>query len=457
MTGDPALLEEFYLQILAGNLCADMDGGGDSDADADASDTDTADADAAGTAAATTNAALVRGGLGLPAGARLSRGKRINVVSSDTRLNVVLTWEGDGGGHADLVVVGPGGLLVSSSNFQSFGGVKYRRGARYVFFTIPLPLAGRREGAWYAYGVGLDSGGAVRAFLLSRLDIDAATAEEFLYTGEPVEFYARVSERGRPVSGMRVRVSSDQPLYSYGNVMANDVDYAPLPPVQGDPVTGTRARMNALLKRGGTSLLPRGVKSFTLREKHSAGLGVYGDRLYYATTPGCYHFTVTVEGDTPGGGFATRYLSFTKVVRARLDSQSSTFVLTPLARGGNRFTLSFTPADRLGNLLGPGYGGLVKVSATNAQVIGQLQDLNNGTYAVDVQLDPAQIAATAVVVTVKDQVIAVPRHTLLSATEPVKPPTPTPPADDKRLTTVFWLALIALVLAVIALLLLLLK
>jgi hypothetical protein len=301
--------------------------------------------------------------------------------------------------------------------------------------------------------VGLDSGGAVRAFLLSRLDIEAATTEEFLYTGEPVEFYARVSERGRPVSGMRVKVSTDLPLYSYGNVMANDVDYAPLPPVQGDPVTGTRARMNALLKRGGTSLLPRGVKSFTLREKRSAGLGVYGDRLYYATTPGSYHFTVTVEGDTPGGGFATRYLSFTKVVRTRLDSQCSTFVLTPLARGGNRFTLSFTPADRLGNLLGPGYGGLVKVNATNAQVIGQLQDLNNGTYAVDVQLDPAQIAATAVVVTVKDQVIAVPRHTLLSATEPVKPPTPTPPANDKRLTTVFWLALIALVLAVSALLL----
>lgn len=168
MTGDPAMLEEFYLQILADNLCADMDGGGEPDADA--SGPDASDADDAGST--TKNAALVRECLSLAADARLSRGKRINVVSSDKRLNVVLTWDG-GGDDADLVVIGPGGLVVSSANLQSLCGVKYRRGSRYVFFTIDLPLAGRREGAWYAYGLGLGSAGALRAFLVSGLRIAA--------------------------------------------------------------------------------------------------------------------------------------------------------------------------------------------------------------------------------------------------------------------------------------------
>lgn len=458
MTGDPAVLEEFYLQILADNLCADMDGGGESDPDSDAAEAPDADAAAA---ARRSNAVLVREGLRLAAGARVSGGKRINVVSSDTRLNVVLTWEGEGGGDADLVVVGPGGLVVSSSNFQTHGGVKYRRGARYVFYTIELPLSGRREGTWYAYSVGPGSGGAIRAFQVSGLRIAAGATEEFLYTSEPVEFYARVTDRGRPVSGLRVRVRSDQPLYSYGNVMAGDIDYAPAQPVQGDPVTDAQAKMSALLQRGGKSLLSRGVNEFALRETRGGGLGAYGNRLFYATTPGSYHFTVTVEGRTPDGDRFARYLSFTKVVRASLDSQSSTFVLMPQGRAGDLYTLSFTPADRLGNLLGPGYGGLVNVSATNAKVLWPVRDLNDGTYTVDVALDPAQISATSVVVSVKDQVIAVPRHTLFKAMRPDDGPTPPdppdPPADDRSHAAVFWLALLALMLAAVALLLVLLR
>ncbi|HEX7318173.1 MAG TPA: vWA domain-containing protein [Pyrinomonadaceae bacterium] len=462
MTSDPTVLEEFYLQILADNLCADMDGGGDSDPDADASDGDTSDADSdSPTSARRTNAVLVRGGLNLAASTKVSAGKRIHVVSSDRRLNVVLTWEGEGSGNADLVVVGPGGLVVNSANYQTFGGVKYRRGARYVFYTIDLPLSGRREGTWYAYAVGLESGGAIRAFLVSGLGIDAGTTEEFLYTGEPVEFYARVNERGRPVTGLRVRVSSNLPLYSYGNVMASDIDYAPAPDVQGDPVTDAQAKMLALQKRGGSALLSRGTNSFALRETRAAGLGVYGDRLFYATTPGSYHFTVTVEGRTNDGDTFTRYLSFTKVVRTQLDSQSSTFVLTPQARAGGQYTLAFTPADRLGNLMGPGYGGLVKVNATNAKVSGPVRDLNNGTYAVDVTLDPTRIASTSVSVSVKDQVIAVPRQTLVAATKPEDTPTPpaptVTPTDDGGSKTVFWLALVALILALIALLLVLLR
>jgi hypothetical protein len=371
-------------------------------------------------------------------------GRKIHVVSSDTRLNVVLTWEDGNQDDADLVVVAPGGLVVTSANYRELRGVKYRRGARYAFFTIDLPLAGRRQGTWYGYPVNLGSGGVVRALLVSGLDVEASTTERFLYTGEPITFTSRVVDRGRPVSGLTVTVTSDQPLYAYGNVMAQEVQYA-ASPLQGDPVPDTQAKMDALLRQGGAGLLPRETSTFVLRED-AAAPGTYANSLFTAANPGSYHFTVSVGGLTPDGDYCVRYLAFTKVVRTRLDSASSTFVLTPAAGAANRYTLAFTPIDRLGNLMGPGYGGVIRVSAPGAKLLGPVKDLNNGTYTVPLALDPAAIATTTVSIAVKDQVIAVPKQVLVSAVDATghRP-------EGGWHGVALWIAVLALVLAILAL------
>ncbi|HEU4559754.1 MAG TPA: vWA domain-containing protein [Longimicrobium sp.] len=429
MTSDPAILEEFYLQILADNLCADMDGGGDADADAD-------------TSAFSASVA---------AGTRIAGGRKIHAVSSDTRLNVVLTWNDAGNETPDLAVAGPGGLVITQANAAGFPGVKYRRGARYAFFTIDLPVAGRREGTWYGYPVNLSAGGGVvRAFLVSGLAIDAGTTEETLYTGEPIAFTCRVQDRGRAVGGLKVTVTSDQPLYSYGNVMAEELQYPAAPAVQGDPVPDTHAKMAALLRAHGAGLLPRDVNTFALKEAPAQGPGRYANALFAASNPGSYHFTVRVEGSTPDGDYCVRYVSFTKVVRPRIDSASSGFVLTPLPRAAGQYTLAFTPIDRLGNLLGPGYGGVIRVNANQARVLTPVRDLNNGTYSLQLAIDPARIATTTVSIVVKDQVVAVPRQVLVSTVAP--PGTAGVPAVGRQ-AIAFWIALFALLLALLALIL----
>jgi hypothetical protein len=438
MTGDPTILEEFYLQILADNLCADMDGGGESDPDTDTSASD-ADTDAS---AIVTNATLLRNTLNVSGRARFTTGRQIHVVHSDTRLNVVLTWNDANNDNSDLVVVAPGGLVINSANFASFRGVKYRRGIKYVFLTIDLPIAGRREGTWYGYASNAGSGAKIRAFMSSGLSIDANTTEKFLYTGETIDFTSRIIDRGRPVSGLKVTVTSDQPLYSYGNVMARDFSYA-TPPASGDPIPATQAKMNALLKQEGEGLLPRTVNSFSLKE---SAPGVFANSLFYASNPGSYHFTAKVEGLTPDGDYCVRYVAFTKVVRTSIDSQTSTFVLTPLKQRVNQFTLTFTPADKLGNLMGPGYGQVIKVRTTNAQVLSPIKDLNNGTYTIDVGVDPANLLTTGISIDVKNQVIAVPKQVLVAAVTP----SPSPTFSGTQPTTVLWLALLALILAIIA-------
>jgi len=444
MTSDPAILEEFYLQILADNLCADMDGDGDTDTDTPES---SADGDALGIRE---NSALLQEHLHLAGGTKLPGGKQIHAVSSDIRLNVVLTWE-NGSDDADLVVVTPNRLVLSVSNYHTFRGVRYRRGSKYAFFTIDLPLAGNQEGTWYGYPVNLRSGGKVRAFLVSGLDLEANTTEEILYTGNSIDFTARISDRGRPVAGLKVTVISDQPLYSYGNVMANDFQYPVAPSVSGDPVPDTHAKMNALIRQEGVSLLPREVNTFILKEDVSVGLGIYTNALFHAANPGSYHFTIKVNGATPDGDYFIRYFSFTKVVRTQLDSQSSTFILTPVVQALNQYTLNFTPIDKLGNLMGPGYGNLIKVTARNAKVLAPVKDLNNGTYSVPLVLDPDKVMTATISIAVKDQVIAVPKQVLLSALVPAGRLDPL--LEDSRHKWVFGLSILALVIAIVALIL----
>jgi hypothetical protein len=122
------------------------------------------------------------------------------------------------------------------------------------------------------------------------------------------------------------------------------------------------------------------------------------------------------------------------------------FVLTPLKQRVNQFTLTFTPADKLGNLMGPGYGQVIKVKTTNAQVLSSIKDLNNGTYTVDVRVDPGNLLTTGISIDVKNQVIAVPKHVLVSAVTP----SPSPTFGSTQPSAVLWLALLALILAIIA-------
>ncbi|MCK5640717.1 MAG: VWA domain-containing protein, partial [Gammaproteobacteria bacterium] len=137
MTDNPALLQEFYLQILASILGGGMNGGNDSD---ETSDSDSDDAN------------LFVGPFTEKNYKIGTKSKQVHVISSDRQLNVILTWREANIKNIGLVLVGPNNTKFTGQDAKD-NNIIYKRGVNYAFFTIKLPCKGNHVGTWTAYAM----------------------------------------------------------------------------------------------------------------------------------------------------------------------------------------------------------------------------------------------------------------------------------------------------------------
>ncbi|MGH9722485.1 MAG: trypsin-like peptidase domain-containing protein [Bryobacteraceae bacterium] len=324
-------------------------------------------------------------------------------VCGEELLTVVLGWE-TGGEQLFLSLVTPAGNTITSTS----PGIFASSGNTWVYFRVPLPLNGERNGAWQVRV--FRSGGAEefpaplkpqRFFVTVVVDggpFFRRLAPRRYYTGDTINPQVVLREPSGFVVDAKVTVEVETPDDGTGNILTR-TGLRPPTELSSDQLDSRASTLMALeQERGGklTGVTTTAIELFDDGEIDGDGAlepdGVFGNpQKDLARIEGNYTFRArAVYGESCTG---TRETSWTVYVQVGIDpgkTEVTTEVVGDLPDGRRRVRIKFCPRDRYGNYLGPGRAASFQInSQPGSTVIGSVLDLGNGCYTQDVAWDPA--------------------------------------------------------------------
>lgn len=354
-------------------------------------------------------------------------------VCGEERITVILGWD-EPATPLQAHIRTPSGKLVSERR------VRPVRGRSWVFWRIPLPYEGERDGTWQVVVDRVPTGGEfpppptdVRYFFLvvcaGGPKLVPLVKRRRVYTGEPVDPLVALhyGNRTTPV-GAKVELTVDAPSIALGTLATEARLHAPV--TSGDAVDGFHATLQAIARRaGGTLPVGTSTRRFTLYDDggHDDGAmepdGIYNNPLKDLTrAEGTYHFrAVATYGE---GCRAMREAHWSVHVEPAIDpGRSDVKVVDIVDRpDGRHGTLIIVPRDPYGNPIGPGRGGIFTVSPLPGVVIDcQVKDRGDGSYAICVVWDATVTPLPGVLVHQpdRDPVVVTPPKT---SEPPICPP-----------------------------------
>ena len=319
-------------------------------------------------------------------------------VCGEERITIILGWD-DPKTPLKAEIRTPDGKLVSERR------VRPVRGRSWVFWRVPLPHDGERDGTWQftverVLANEFEPHKDVRYFFLvvcaGGPKLAPLVRRRRIYTGEAIDPMVGLHYANRTTpEGADVELWIDAPGIALGQLATEARLHAPV--ATGDAVDGFHATLQAVARRAG-GLLP--VAPSTIKVKlfddgaHDDGAlepdGIFNNRLKDLTrVEGTYHFrAVATYGEDCR---ATREAHWSIHVEPAIDPGRSDVTVLDIAEqpGGRHGTLVIFPRDPYGNPIGPGRTGLFTVSPLPGVVIdGKVKDRGDGSYAVGVVWDP---------------------------------------------------------------------
>ncbi len=297
--------------------------------------------------------------------------------------------------------------------------VREVRGQTWLFWKVPLPYEGERDGTWTLVvdreppillksGRKADAQAAVSAklpearyfFLITAIGgptLNFLGAPRHIYTGDVL--HPRVSlhfANATVPANATVQLVIDAPTIALGRLATDAGLRAPI--TSGDVVDGFHATLQMIAKSNGGSL-PVGTSTTTLPlfddGAHDDGAmesdGIYNYPLVdFTRAEGTYAFrAVATYGD---GCTATREAHWAVHVQPGIDPGRTVVSVVDVTDdpGGRRATLVIEPRDRYDNPFGPGRGdGFTLWPLPGVDVVGPVKDAGDGRYTVEVTWDPA--------------------------------------------------------------------
>lgn len=348
-------------------------------------------------------------------------------VCGEEHITVVLGWDSP---QVPLRahIRTPAGKLVAANR-----RVREVRGQTWLFWKIPLPYEGERDGTWNLIvdreppillkrGRKADAAAAATAqfaaaryfFLVTAIGgpkLDYLGAPRHVYTGDVL--HPRVSlhfANATVPANAKVQLIVDAPTVALGRLASEAGLRAPI--ITGDAVDGFHATLQMIAKSNGGTL-PVGTSTTTLPlfddGAHDDGAmesdGIYNHPLEdFTRAEGTYAFrAVATYGD---GCTATREAHWSLHVEPGIDPDRSVVSVIDIVDnpGGRRGTLVIEPHDRYDNPLGPGRsGGFTLWPLPGVAVVGPVKDAGDGRYMVDVTWDPAVVGDPGVVLQQPDR------------------------------------------------------
>ncbi len=287
-------------------------------------------------------------------------------------------------------------------------GVETASEQTWTFMRIPLPYGGERDGLWSVTVFRPDGGGefpppapAVRYFvnivasggpLLERMPDSRR-----YFTGDAINPLVMLRYRtGGSPRNAAVKMTVRRPSASLGNILANARLRPPIA-LAGDTIPARQATLLAVESETGHPAVDYTETAFDLAStpEHTDAFepnGLFGRKLKdLLTVEGSYTFHAVATYGTDC--VATRELQWSVHVDPAVDpsrTQVSTTQTGTRPDGTLEGTVTITPRDPYGNLIGPGrQGGLTVTGAPGTTVTGPIRDNGDGTYTVPVAWNPA--------------------------------------------------------------------
>lgn len=319
-------------------------------------------------------------------------------VCGEERITLVLGWDNPSAPLRAHIRT-PSGQLINDKCTET------ARGRTWVFWRIPLPHEGERDGTWQFIVDRVPIGGEfppppsdVRYFFL----VVSAGGPKLVYLGGPSRVYTGdtidplvgLHYHNRTTPEAQVELTITVPTVALGQLVT-EAGLRP-PSTSADAVSAFYATLQAIVRQsGGVLPIPTSTVRVPLFDDgtHQDGAmepdGVYNHRLKDITrAEGAYQFrAVATYGE---GCRATREAFWSIHVEPGIDSGRSGVTVIDVTDqpDGRHGTLVIVPRDRYGNPLGPGRGDVFTVSPIpGVRISGGVKDRRDGSYGVNVVWD----------------------------------------------------------------------
>jgi len=323
-------------------------------------------------------------------------------VCGEERITVIIGWD-DPTVALRAQIRTPSGAVVSERRIRPV------RGQTWVFWRIPLPYAGERDGTWEFVvqrpGTKIDVSPTpkdIRYFALVVCSggpkLNSLINRTRVYTGDPIDPLVGLHYPDRTTPhDAKVELTIVAPSIALGQ-LAMDAGLSS-PVTMGDTVDAFHATLQAVARRAG-GVLPVGSSTITVPlfddAAHGDGAmepdGIFNNRLKDLTrVEGTYQFrAVATYGE---GCRATREAHWSVHVEPAIDPDRTDVKLVDILDNpdGRHGTLVITPRDPYGNPLGPGRPGVFTVAPLpGVKGPGKIKDRGDGSYGIDIVWDPTK-------------------------------------------------------------------
>lgn len=336
-------------------------------------------------------------------------------VCGEERITLALTWD-DVATPLRAQIRTPSGKLVSERNIHPV------RGRTWVFWRIPLPHDGERDGRWQFTVERVPTGGEfppeptdVRyqyiVICAGGPKLVSLVPKRRYYTGDTFDPLVALHYPNRSFpGGANVVLHIERPDIALGQLTTNAGLRQPV--TTGDTLDAFHATLQNIARNaGGTLPIPTSKLQVPLYDDglHDDGAmepdGIYNNHMSdLLRAEGTYQFRAVASfGD---GCVATREAHWSVHVEPGIDPGRTVVTVVNVSDvpGGREGTLVITPMDPYGNPIGPGRGGLFTVTPLpGVQVIGPVRDRGDGGYEVGVVWDPNIVPQPGVVVQQPDR------------------------------------------------------
>jgi hypothetical protein len=320
-------------------------------------------------------------------------------VCGEERITLVLGWD-DPSTPLQAHIRTPNGTLINEKR------VRPVRGRTWVYWRIPLPYDGERDGTWQftvdrvpVRGRVQPAPKDVRYFYLVVCSggpkLVPLSTPRRLYTGDPIDPLIGLHYgNGTTPRDAQVALAVEVPGVALGQLALQAGLQQPT--TAGDAVDAFHATLQAVARgAGGVLPIPTSTVHVSLYDDglHDDGAmepdGIYNHRLKDLTrVEGTYQFRAVA---TYGEGCRARREALWSVhVEPGIDAGCSVVKLADIVdRPDGRYgTLVIAPCDCYGNPLGPGRGdGFTVTPLPGVKVNGKVQDRGDGSYGVPVVWD----------------------------------------------------------------------
>jgi von Willebrand factor type A domain/Trypsin-like peptidase domain len=327
-------------------------------------------------------------------------------VCGESVITAVAGWDNTEG-QLFLEATTPGGATITGST----PAVETATGRTWTFLRIPLPIGGEQNGLWSVNVVRPGGRGEFPPpapplrYFINVIPTGGPRMSRFrgkapYYTGDNINplVIIRNDDGGWP-DNMQCKMIITRPDTGVGNILSKN-GLGPAVVTDADAVPARQATLQAIERSTGKPVVNYVDTTIDLgNDSVSTGgafepTATFGKPLIdFLTIEGNHTFhAIATYGDDCTG---MREITWSIHVDVGIDPGKTTVTSTSLPPGpdgGARYTLTFTPADKYGNLLGPGRAdGFTIQPQPGSTPSGTVTDLGNGSYQVTVSTDPGSL------------------------------------------------------------------